>query len=145
VSGAGLDGQAGDVDITTDGDITVRALVNGSAPGSQGFAGFISFDTTFGMVDIQKDVDAIGPFSGGTIDVSSYNGVRVAGRLTADGNQAIIELQGCAVNVTSTGRLSSIGINGKNSCRRAGLTIAGTLQATTSNRIEYRDPTKLPS
>ena len=144
-SGGGTGGSAGDVAIDTSGDITLSGPINAGATGSSGFGGFVDISTTTGMIDVQDDIDAVGPGSGGAISLFSFDDIRIAAHLTADGSFPLVDAQGCAVNVTAAGRLSSIGTGGRNTIEASGqATIAGTLQATDANKIEYRDPAKLP-
>ena len=144
-SGGGTGGTAGDVDISTFGDITLRAPINSGATGSSGYGGFVDISTTTGMIDVQQDIDAVGPGSGGAISLFTYDDIRVAARLTADGAFPLVDLQGCGVNVTAAGRLSSLGNGGQNTIEASGqATVAGTLQATDANKIQYRDAAKLP-
>ena len=138
MSGGGPGGLGGSVEFTTDGDIISRAPINVSAAGNGGYAGLLSFTTTLGMIDLQAgDLDAIGPGFGGDISAFSFNGVRGANRITADGPSSSIDLQGCAVELTATARLSSVGTNGANILHASGqMTVAGMLTA---------DPTRVCS
>jgi hypothetical protein len=141
MSGGGQDGLGGSAEFTTDGDIIQRGAIDVSAAGSAGYAGLLSFTTSYGLVDLSGgNLDVIGPGQGGDISAFSYNGIRVANRLTADGPNASIDLQGCAVDVLATARLSSAGVGGDNILHASGLmTVAGMLSATV-NTLEYRDP-----
>lgn len=131
MSGGGPGGLGGSADFTTDGDIIQRGAINVSAEGNAGYAGLLSFTTTLGMIDLQAgSMDAIGPGFGGDISAFTFNGVRVANRVTADGPGSSIDLRGCAVDVASTARLSSVGANGANTVRASGqMTVAGMLSA----------------
>ncbi len=146
VSGGGTDGAAGSVVLETDGDILAQSAIDASAPGTQGYGGYVGFLTTAGTIEVDDGVDASGPGLGGTIAISSYDTVRVvSGKLVTDGQAASIELDGCTVSVAAGASLSSQGASGANLVRSSGqMTIAGPLVAGKSNTLVYGDPAKPP-
>jgi hypothetical protein len=137
VSGAGLDGWAGEVDLTGQGDVVQAATIDARATGAAGVAGTVTLLS--GASVVLDDVVATGVAEGGRIDALAASDVRVGGVLDASGPRSAIDLQGCGVTVPAGSGLSALGQAGSNKLHASGqLVVGGFLAAGAANRLAYR-------
>jgi hypothetical protein len=137
VSGAGLDGWGGDVDVTAEGDIAQTAAIDARALGAEGVAGGASFFSGASLV--VDDVVATGVSGGGRISLLAVEAVQIEGILDGSGPNSMIDVQGCGVTIPAGSGLSALGAFGTNKLYAGGvLQVAGFLSAGAHNALAYR-------
>jgi cysteine-rich repeat protein len=146
-SGAAAGGLGGDIDLEAAVDLVFskQLITTSTGDGSGGGDAFLAAGRT---LSITQQVNAGGGTgSGGSIEATAGATLTVSAPLLTDGPQlgGTITLQGCTVNITSSGIVSAQGPGtdpaGTNVVLASStMTINGTLRATLENLLTYRMP-----
>jgi hypothetical protein len=150
-NGISVDGDGGSLDVSASGNIQMNGPMFGLSKGF-GQGDEFSFDA-LGNVTLAAEIDLASHNFGGDVTVLSDSGivtvsarVRTTSIIDALHPSALggtIDLEGCQVNITSTGQLIATGPGGNPSganflVASTGLTVAGTLTATSLNELTWR-------
>jgi hypothetical protein len=143
LNGGAPGGEGGLIDILALGDVTQRGIIQARGAGSEGFGGEVRISTDGGVT--LGDIDVGGGFAANRVLVSSKGVVRLTGLIGAQptgglGFGGVVEVTGCALDMDSTARVSTLGREGRTALAAGGqMILRGTLEAGQENVLTIRD------
>ena len=143
LNGGAPAGEGGLIDIVAAGDVTQRGAIEARGNGVEGVGGEVRISADGGLT--LGDIDVGGGFAANRVTVASRSVVRMTGIISGEptaglGFGGVVEVTGCALDMDSIARVSTLGTEGRNALRASGQVILrGTLEAGQENAITIRD------
>jgi cysteine-rich repeat protein len=145
---AAAGGSGGNLDLEATTDLTFSKQLFAMSSGEFGFGGDVNLFAG-GNLSVPQQVNTNGGTgSGGTFEATAGGTLTVSASVITDGTQppgGATVLQGCTVNLTSSGLISALGPGGTNNLlSSSSMTISGTLKAGTQNVLQYLSTPTMP-